>query len=256
MAQKSSRNFSFVGQNIKKIRQAKNISQSDFASLFDLSRPSVGAYEEGRTEPKIETLIQISRYFNISIDVLLTKELSSKDIFSLGLLNKKLDQAHEVKSRPSKENHAPFISIDERVNFLVNGRDKSYLANLPKVGNPNSRDTIDLVLEHEGSKLEVDNKGIKHGDIFFCSKEEKLSSQQDRLWIIVKEDEITVGRIKNLQHDSLELTFDNPIHPSVQIARDTIAETYLVEGIFTNNTVQPSSLEDRLRAIEEKLKTI
>ena len=58
MAQNFSKNLSFIGRNIKKIRQVKKISQAEFAHLFHLSRPSIGAYEEGRSEPKIETLIQ------------------------------------------------------------------------------------------------------------------------------------------------------------------------------------------------------
>ena len=256
MAQKSSRNFSFIGQNIKKIRQAKHISQSDFAALFDLSRPSVGAYEEGRTEPKIETLIQISRHFNISIDVLLTRELSSKDIFSLGLLNKKLDKAHEVQPKQFKERVAPFVSNDEKVNFLVSRQDKSYIDNLPKVGIPDGVQKIDLILENEGTKLEVDNKGIRHGNILFCNKEAKLTSEPEKLWVLIMSDEIIVGRVSQSGKEHLNVTFDNPINEPIRLEKHTIEEIYLVQGVYSSDTSQPNALESRLKAIEEKLKHI
>ncbi len=87
MAQKSSKNLSYIGENIKKIRQVKKISQAQFSILFNLARPSIGAYEEGRSEPKIETIIQIANYFRISIDVLLTRKLTVSEIYSLELLN-------------------------------------------------------------------------------------------------------------------------------------------------------------------------
>ncbi len=57
------------------------MSQTQFADLFGLQRTTVGAYEEGRAEAKVETLINVSEYFKISIDDLLKKELTVNDIF-------------------------------------------------------------------------------------------------------------------------------------------------------------------------------
>ncbi len=68
--------MSFFGKNIKKIRGVKALSQQAFAELFDLKRGTLGAYEEGRSEPKIETIIKIANYFSIQIDDLLTNELT------------------------------------------------------------------------------------------------------------------------------------------------------------------------------------
>ncbi len=68
--------MSFFGKNIKKIRGVKGLSQQAFAELFDLKRGTLGAYEEGRSEPKIETIIKIANYFSIQIDDLLTSELT------------------------------------------------------------------------------------------------------------------------------------------------------------------------------------
>ncbi len=68
--------MSFFGKNIKKIRGVKGLSQQAFAELFDLKRGTLGAYEEGRSEPKIETIIKIANHFSIQIDNLLTSELT------------------------------------------------------------------------------------------------------------------------------------------------------------------------------------
>ena len=74
--------MSKIGKNIKKIRGVKKINQTDFAQLFDMSRASIGAYEEGRAEPKIETIIKISAHFRIPIDHLLKTELQVNDIIN------------------------------------------------------------------------------------------------------------------------------------------------------------------------------
>ena len=49
--------MSYIGKNIKKIRSVKKLSQSAFADIFGLKRTSIGAYEEGRAEPKIDKVI-------------------------------------------------------------------------------------------------------------------------------------------------------------------------------------------------------
>ncbi len=72
--------MSFFGKNIKKIRSVKSLSQQSFAELFDLKRGTLGAYEEGRSEPKIETIIKIANYFSIKIDTLLTQELTVNEL--------------------------------------------------------------------------------------------------------------------------------------------------------------------------------
>ena len=44
---KLAKKLSYIGENIRKIRQVKRISQADFASIFNLARPSVGRLRRG-----------------------------------------------------------------------------------------------------------------------------------------------------------------------------------------------------------------
>ncbi len=73
--------MSYFGRNIKKIRIAKKMSQTFFAQLFNLKRTTIGAYEEGRAEPKIETAIKIADYFELTLEQLFRKELTVNEIF-------------------------------------------------------------------------------------------------------------------------------------------------------------------------------
>lgn len=72
--------MSLIGKNIKKIRAVKKLSQTAFADLLNLSRTSVGAYEEERAEPKIDTLLLIANHFGISVDRLLSKEVTMNEV--------------------------------------------------------------------------------------------------------------------------------------------------------------------------------
>ena len=72
--------MSIFGNNIKKIRILRNMSQQEFGELFDISRGSIGSYEEDRAEPKIDTVIKIAAHFKLSIYILLTKELTINEL--------------------------------------------------------------------------------------------------------------------------------------------------------------------------------
>ncbi|MCY0976790.1 helix-turn-helix transcriptional regulator [Chryseobacterium wangxinyae] len=80
--------MSFFGTNIKKIRQVKGLSQKAFADLFDLNRGVISAYEEGRAEPKIDTLLKVARYFNLDLDDFLTKPLQVNNLVSGSVIDR------------------------------------------------------------------------------------------------------------------------------------------------------------------------
>lgn len=69
-----------LAKNFKKMRLFKGLNQTEFAELFDLKRSSIGAYEEGRAEPKLDVLIRISNYFDLPIDAIVKAELTVNQI--------------------------------------------------------------------------------------------------------------------------------------------------------------------------------
>lgn len=59
------------GDNLKKLRQARKITQSQLAEDLGLSVFTIAKYETYRRRPDYETLIRIADYFNVSLDYLL-----------------------------------------------------------------------------------------------------------------------------------------------------------------------------------------
>lgn len=59
------------GERLKKLRLEADLKQSDLAKIFGLSTSSIGMYEQGRRTADPETLLKISKYFNVSVDYLL-----------------------------------------------------------------------------------------------------------------------------------------------------------------------------------------
>ena len=57
-------------EQLKKLRQSRNLSQQKLAEEFHTSQQSIWKYENGITEPDISTLTRLANYFNVSIDYL------------------------------------------------------------------------------------------------------------------------------------------------------------------------------------------
>lgn len=58
-------------QNLKALRQSKNLTQGQLASRLRLNKSIISAYENQERLPSIAVLIKISLEFNVSIEYLL-----------------------------------------------------------------------------------------------------------------------------------------------------------------------------------------
>ena len=63
-----------ISDKILKLRTEKGMSQEMLAEALGVSRPSVSKWESGRGYPNIESLKEISKFFSVSIDELLSGE--------------------------------------------------------------------------------------------------------------------------------------------------------------------------------------
>lgn len=57
--------------NIKEIRQKKNISAYQLSKELGISKSAVSQWENNKTVPSLENLIKISQILNVSIDELI-----------------------------------------------------------------------------------------------------------------------------------------------------------------------------------------
>ncbi len=57
---------------LREIRKKKRLSQLKVAMDLNISREALSYYETGKRNPDLNMLISMSRYFNVSIDYLIT----------------------------------------------------------------------------------------------------------------------------------------------------------------------------------------
>lgn len=56
---------------LRDLREEKNLSQRKMAELFSVSQGTYNNWEQGNTQPSIEQLIELARFFSVSVDYLI-----------------------------------------------------------------------------------------------------------------------------------------------------------------------------------------
>ena len=59
---------------LKKCRKMRKLNQQKVAMDLNISREALSYYENGKREPSLQLLVQMSKYFNVSINYLITGE--------------------------------------------------------------------------------------------------------------------------------------------------------------------------------------
>lgn len=67
--------MSLLSENMRYLRSRLGYSQQRVADDLIISRGRYGKYEDAATEPPIEILMRIAKYYKISIDQLLSVEV-------------------------------------------------------------------------------------------------------------------------------------------------------------------------------------
>ena len=67
-----------IGNNLKKIRESKNMSQEYVAKALNISRQSISKWENDRVCPDINNLKSLSMLYKVSIDELVGKSIEEE----------------------------------------------------------------------------------------------------------------------------------------------------------------------------------
>ena len=60
------------GNRLKELRKAKNLTQNNLAKEFNVTRQAVAKWENDSSKPSIEIVEGLAKYFDVSIDYLLS----------------------------------------------------------------------------------------------------------------------------------------------------------------------------------------
>jgi len=68
-----------VGEKIKQLRKDNKITQTELGKILNVEKSTISMYENNNTQPPIQTLSTIAKYFNVTTDYLLGNETKNKE---------------------------------------------------------------------------------------------------------------------------------------------------------------------------------
>ncbi len=129
----------FFAKNLKFLRKHRKKSQMDLSSELDIPRTSLSGYEKS-VQPPFNILIQISEYFNVSLDALIKYDLSTLSEFQLTQIEKGFDvdvTGNKLRlltisvDNEGKEN-IEMVPVKAQAGYTNSYGDIDFVASLPK----------------------------------------------------------------------------------------------------------------------------
>ena len=234
-----------IQANIKHLRSLKKLSQERFADDLGWTRSMVGSYEEGRSEPPIERLIDLSNYFNIPIDILVRKDLrKAKDTSFIEIGNKRV--LFPVTVNEDNEDLIEIIPAKASAGYLSGYDDPEYIEQLQKIKLPFLPTGTHRAFPIKGDSM----LPVKDGAFVVAKYVEDINDiKNGRTYIVLtKDDGLVYKRVYSADDENLlVLSSDNKSYKPYFVSKETILELW--EFTCCINTQEYDEKELKLSSI-------
>ena len=247
-----------VNENIRFLRKKRGWTQEMFSKKIGIKRSLVGAYEEGRSDPRLNNLLKICDTFNISLDNILKKDVS---VLSKKNYNRNENQKVKVLSITvdnSGDENIELINQKASAGYLNSYSDFEFIEQLPKFQLP--------FLNFSGTHRAFEIKGdsmlpLTSGTIVIGKYIENLDYIKDgkNYILLTKNDGIVYKRVEVLENE-LKLISDNKSYEVYNIGINDIIEIW--EGIaffsldFPNPNNDLNTLKSHINALYSDINDI
>lgn len=109
---------------LRKLMEERKTTQKDLAEFCNVRPQSISLYANGETQPTPQTLVNIAKYFDVSVDYLLTGVSSrNTDVYNdLGLTETTIEFFREAKAKSLHADNA-LMDIMTELNVLLSDRE-------------------------------------------------------------------------------------------------------------------------------------
>jgi len=237
----------------------KRLSQERFADDLGWSRSMVGSYEEGRSEPPIDRLIDLSNYFNIPIDILVRNDLRlAKDTSFIEVGNKRV--LFPVTVNEENEDLIEIIPAKASAGYLSGYDDPEYIEQLQKIKLPFLPTGTHRAFPIVGDSM----LPVKEGSFVVAQFVDDISTIKDgRTYIVLtKNDGLVYKRVyNNIKEGKLLLHSDNRAYAPYSISLENILEVWeftccINTQEYDKDELKLSSIINMFQELNVELKSI
>ncbi|MEM6299098.1 MAG: LexA family transcriptional regulator [Bacteroidota bacterium] len=249
-------------QNLKYLRKEKSLTQVALAKELGLTRSSLAAYEEGRSEPKFATLKTIAEFFRVPLGDLLEMDLRRVE------LEKHIKHRKQKKHAKGKETRVLSITVDEEgqenIEFVTEKAsagytrgyaDPEYIRDLPKYRLPFlAKDRTYRAFEISGdSMLPIPSGSIVIGEY----TEDWATVREGGTCVVVsRNDGVVLKNVHNRieKRGTLLLKSSNIHYTPYEIPVDEVQEVWRFVAYISREIPDSQTSVDDLRVAFEQLR--
>lgn len=253
--------MTFAGKNLRYLRKLRGWTQGKFADKIAIKRSLLGAYEEGRAEPRVDVLQATCRLFNLSMDDILFKDL----MVSNGSGNTYLDRRRALKLLQPTEAEVTFVPLKAAAGYLAGYADNEFLDELNTF-------TLPMLSPGHYRAFEIVGDSMlptPSGSVIVGEKLEALDGikNNDAYIVISHSNGIVYKRVNrnNRAKEKVTLSSDNPLFEPYQIDTKDILELWQAQMIIskTNNHLRwdvnqlagmVSTLQEQVASLKKKVR--
>ena len=224
----------YLGRNLRYLRKQKQWTQADLAARLNVNRSLIGAYEEGRSEPRLATLVTFSELFKVTVGELLQKPLenTSREQQQERLSGQYLRILPIVVDAEGREG-IPLVPQKAAAGYTQGYADMEYIEQLPTAHLPLPE------LQHIGTQRLFQIEGesmlpLLPGTYILGSYVENWQELKDyQCYVIITRNEgIVYKRLRNElpEKEQLWLMSDNPDYAPYSLPAGEILEIWKAEG--------------------------
>lgn len=218
-----------INENIRFLRKQQNWTQDQFAGKLMIKRSLVGAYEEGRAEPRLELLQKMAALFGISVDTLIGTDVSKVKKTDL---QRGKDVVVVTVDSARKEN-IELVPHKAAAGYLNGFADPEYVRELPKFRLPMLSQGSYRAFEISGDSM----LPILPGTIVVGEYVDDLKNiKNGKTYILVTEREgIVYKRVFNYIDESgkLFLVSDNRQYAPYQVDASDVVEAWAAKAYIS-----------------------
>lgn len=250
--------MSLFSDNIRYLRVQKNISQEKLATALLIARARYVKYESGTSEAPYDILKRISKYYHVSIDLLLNVDLRKIDMD--GIL--KLEDNRillPITIDMGGENTIEIIPQKAKAGYLNGYSDPEFIEGLQQISLPFLKKGKFRAFPVSGDSMPPHSDGS-----FIIGKYvESLREVRDgKTYILLtKDDGIVYKRLNRNGKNSLILSSDNSFYEPYSVKASDILEIWEYACSITTKESEPDSLEpqsirDMFNTLRDEIKAL
>ena len=243
----------YISDNLKYLRNKKKLSQQEVADGMKLPVDRYKKYEYGTNTPPAETLLIISRFYHISIDLLLTVDLRKVSIDDLLKLEDNRIVLPITVDR-NGENMIEIVTHKAKAGYASGGyADFTFISELDHVYLP----WLDKNEKYRTFPVDGDSMPPHNSKSYIIGKYiEKLDDVVDgKTYIVItKNQEMVYKRLNKNGKNTFILNSDNTHYKSYDMKFSDIAEIWEYAGSLERENFRPENYDsNRLEGVIRKL---